>query len=479
VGVLTERGDSRVSVWFENSAFAVYVLLTAITVYFHEPWSDEANSWLLGRDVSLTELWTRLMHYEGTPGLWQTILHGLIRLGVPYSGLNVFSGALGCAGAWMFIRKAPLPLAIRLAMPFTFYLFYQYSVVARSYCLLPVLLFVCGWLYWRAEREMGLLTVLLCLMAAVSVHGMMLSLAIWFSMHINEARRWRTLKPDLRRELGLLGLAYALVLFLLVWSAWPAPDVLFAAKRDYSLDHLWETTGETLANAFTGEWISSVVLIALCVPFLWRGRGLLMFALAAIGLCLFNSFVYANVWHEGMLFLAWLFAMWISGAQTKPKWVNAMAWAAMVAVIAVQGYWGFRTTAWDWKNPYSGAKEAARYLHDHNIAGPHLFGFGFASVGIQPYFKRNIFPNFRDGEPSGYYDWSEAYRNFEGIHDLAESKPEYVIVGYKDEEEKLLTRNEVKKSGYNLIQHFEGNLFWHDDVFEPDAFDLYQRSSQQ
>ena len=467
------------SVWLENLTLAAYVILTAVTAYFHEPWSDEANSWLLGRDATLMRLWSHLMHYEGTPGLWQTILHLLIWLGLPYSGLNYFSGALGCTAAWMFIRKAPLPLPIRLAAPFTFYLFYQYSVVARSYCLLPVLLFVCGWLYWRAEHNMGVLTLLLVLMAGVSVHGMIISFAIWFSLQLGQIRNWRALTPNRRRQVGLVGLAYMLALFLLVWSAWPAPDALFAPNRNYSLDHLSETTGETLANAFTGEWISSLALIALCVPFLWRGGGLPMFALASVGLCLFNSIVYANVWHEGMLLLAWLFAMWISGARARPKWMSAAAWAAMAAVIVVQGYWNFRTTTWDWRNPYSGSKQAARYLRDHHIAGQELFGFGFASVGIQPYFKRNIFPNFRDNEPSGYYDWSEAYRNFEGIHGLAQSKPKYVIVGYKDEEEQLLTRNEVKKSGYNLIQHFEGNLFWHDDVFEPDAFDLYLRTGAQ
>jgi hypothetical protein len=415
------------------------------------------------------------MHYEGTPGLWQTLLHVLIKLRVPYSGMNYFSGALGCAAAWVFIRRAPLPLPVRLLMPFTFYIFFQYSVVARSYCLLPLLLFICGWIYPQAREKMGLMTLLLCLMAGVSVHGMIISGAIWLSIHLDLLRQWRTMGTPERRKLCLLGLTYAVITLLQSWSAWPAPDVLFADTRDYSWDHLLDSTSETLANAFTGEWISSLAVVVCCLPFLWRGRALLMFLVAGFSLCFFNAYVYANVWHEGMLFLAWLFAMWIAGAAVKPKWISLLGLIAMLAVITVQGYWAFATTAYDWKNPYSGSLAAARYLKETGIIKAGIQGFGFGAVAVQPYFDHNVFPNFRDGEATAYYDWSEAYRNFDGLEDLPRTQPKYVLVGYKDEGEQILTGRTVKQSGYKLIKHFEGNLFWHDDVLEPDAFDLYRR----
>jgi hypothetical protein len=480
MGVLTVETVSSTQVrpiqrWLEYLTFAIFVVLTAITVHLHEPWSDEANAWLLGRDVSLYELWTRLMHYEGTPGLWQTLLHVLMRLGLPYAGLNFFSGALGCAAAWVFIREARLPLVVRLTMPFTFYLFYQYSVVARSYCLLPVLLFVCAWMYPRASEKLGLITLMLCLMAGVSVHGMIISGAIWISIYWDVARKWRTTDTAARRKVCLLALTYVVVTLLWAWSAWPAPDVLFAKKRDYSFDHLVDTSSETLSNAFTGEWISSLAVVLCTLPFIWRGRGLLMFVTAALGLFIFNAYVYTNMWHEGMPFLAWLFAMWISGAAAKAKWIKILGLAGTLAVVGGQGYWTFETAAYDWANNYSGSRDGARYLRDNGITKAGIEGFGFAAVALQPYFERNIFPNFRDGEPSGYYDWSEAYRNFKGLDDLAQTRPEYVIVGYKDDEEKILTGRTVKRSGYQLVRHFEGNLFWHDEVLEPDGFDLYRR----
>jgi len=312
-------------------------------------------------------------------------------------------------------------------------------------------------------------------MGGVSVHGMIIAGTIWLCIHWQLLRMRRELGKPARRKICALALTYIAVTLLMAWSAWPARDVLFAAERDYSFDHLVESTSETLANAFTGEWISSLAMVIACLPFLWRGGGLFMFLVSGIALCFFNAYVYANVWHEGMPFLAWLFAMWISGAAVKAKWISILGLIAMAAVVAVQCYWAIETTAYDWENPYSGSRETARYLRENGIIQAGVQGFGFGAVAVQPYFDRNIFPNFRHGEASAYYDWSEAYRNFDGLEDLAKTQPEYVLVGYKDGGEQILTGRTVKKSGYKLIKHFEGDLFWHDDVLEPDAFDLYRR----
>src|SRR5438477_6802407 len=132
---------------------ALYVVVVTATAWHHEPWADEAQSWLLARDSNLIDLWTRLLHYEGSPGLWHTLLHVLIGIGFPYSGINVLSAALGFAAACLFLWHAPLPVPVRIFLPFTFFLCYQYAVVARSYVLLPLLLFACAIVYTTALRD--------------------------------------------------------------------------------------------------------------------------------------------------------------------------------------------------------------------------------------------------------------------------------------------------------------------------------------
>src|SRR5580704_13245346 len=131
-------------------AVAAYALMVALTIRRHEPWADEAQSWLLGRDASVAQLWGHLLHYEGTPGLWQTLLHALIQLGLPYSAYDFVSASLELAAVYLLLRYAPLPLFIRISLPFTYYLCYQYAVIARSYAVIAPLLFAVAVIYTQA-----------------------------------------------------------------------------------------------------------------------------------------------------------------------------------------------------------------------------------------------------------------------------------------------------------------------------------------
>jgi hypothetical protein len=471
--VLTEE-DLRVDVRAPASrlplyaAVLAYAALVFTAVAHHEAWADEAQSWLLGRDASLVDLWTRLLHYEGTPGLWQTLLHALARTGLPYSAMNMLSGLFGLAAACILVWRAPFPLAIRVALPFTFYLCYQYAVIARSYDLLPLLLFCCAAIY---PAKPWLFTVLLCLMSAVSVHGMALALALAVSVSVS------------RRRLPLPAIAsFIAIVILLAAAARPAPDGTFLPGLNFSFAHLIDVSGKAFQAAFTGEWTTSLLVVALSVPLLWRGGGWLFFLLASTMLCGVAAVVYSQVWHHGVLFLAWLFAVWISWrAPGNPPDFNRLshhlALASLAIVAAVQCYWTVCAITYDWGHAYSGSLAAASGIRQLDLQGRKLYAIGYASTAIQPYFSSNIFANVNDGRPEAYWDWSRRNHVNQDSLRLAELQPDYVIVGYKNQFERGVWTDLVRKGGYRAIRHFEGNSFWHTRVFEPESYDLYQRSS--
>lgn len=455
-------------------AVALYVLVVALAISRHEPWTDEAHSWLLARDAGLWDLWTRLMHYEGSPGLWQTLLHILIRLGLPYAGLNVISGLFGTAAAILVVAKAPLPPAVRMALPFTFFLCYQYAVIARSYVLLPFLLFVCAALWRDARPHLFQLTAALCLMAAVSAHGVALSASLGVALYLPLVRRWRLLERSLRRRLVTGGAVYAAALALALWSAWPAADGVFVTRPNLSLAHLLQAGGAMFRGAFTGEPFSTAAAVALSVPLLWRGRGLPAFVLSAASLIAIAGLIYSQVWHQGLLFLAWLFAVWISADRTRP---GPAAIAALAIVILPQCYWTFESIRYDWIYPYSGSRAAAGFLRETNLNASRIFAIGYACTGIQPYFNRNIFANVNGGGPAAYWDWSVRNQVNQDSEHLDRWRPDYVLVGYKGDFERDLWTQAVRRGGYQPVRHFEGSLFWKTWILEPEAFDLYRRAA--
>ena len=51
-------------------ALTAYGSLVFAAIAHHEPWSDEAQAWLMGRDTGFGDLLFRALRYEGSPGLW-------------------------------------------------------------------------------------------------------------------------------------------------------------------------------------------------------------------------------------------------------------------------------------------------------------------------------------------------------------------------------------------------------------------------
>jgi hypothetical protein len=450
------------------AAFCAYAGLLLAAIYHHEPWADEAQAWLIARDASLWEIWTSLLHYEGSPGLWHTLLHVLSGAGLSYSAFSYLSAMFACAGAWLMLKYSPFPLAIRLLLPFTFFLGYQYAVVARSYDVLPVLIFGAAMLYDQAERRPGWFGTLLCLMAMVSVHGLILSGCVVVSFAIF---RWNGLDGlQRRRLLWALGV-YSFVATTMCLVALPAHDEIFVTQPKFSVANWWEFSSYTFRETFTGEGISASLAVGLSIPLLWRGRGLLLFAMAASMLCTFGAVVYGAVWHQGVLFLAWVFALWISTASPRRpgRLPQSLAWAGLAIVIPVQAYWTFASVKYDWTNAYSAGKKAAQFLKSSGISDSGVYTVGYASTAVQPYFPVNV-----SGRAHGYWDWSNRNKIDDVGNLLASRGRGHVLVGYKLPEVREHWAGLMRVTGYDLVRHFEGNLFWHTKTYEAESFDLYR-----
>src|SRR5438270_13480177 len=68
---------------------AAYIAATLVLALHHEPWRDEADSWLVVNNASIPAMleWTR---YAATPPLWYLLLKPLAWLGLPYFSQTVF-----------------------------------------------------------------------------------------------------------------------------------------------------------------------------------------------------------------------------------------------------------------------------------------------------------------------------------------------------------------------------------------------------
>src|ERR1700758_2748549 len=96
---IMEQQERKTPDWWKRGDGAVLLAYACVTLWvmrYHEKWADEAQAWLIARDLDLRTIWFHELRYEGSPGLWHTILWIAQHIfHAPYGAL----GYIGMAGA--------------------------------------------------------------------------------------------------------------------------------------------------------------------------------------------------------------------------------------------------------------------------------------------------------------------------------------------------------------------------------------------
>lgn len=217
----------RLFTWFAEQrlhciVFIAYVTVTVTVSCFHEPWFDEAQAWLIARDCSWKELLTVRTHYEGHPPLWWMLLAIPAKLGMPYE-IGLKSLNLMCAALmiWLLEFKTKLPELLKVILPFSYFLCYQYGVTSRPYALMiaAMLLIAINWNNRNTKPWPVILSMML--LCATSSYGLAIAGMLALNWTIQFLCGERSLIKNKQRFAGLvLLLVFAIILLL---NVLPAP----------------------------------------------------------------------------------------------------------------------------------------------------------------------------------------------------------------------------------------------------------------
>jgi hypothetical protein len=447
----------------ETIVLAVYTALAAWTEAHHIPWADEAQSWLLARDASWHDLFFKLLHYEGSPGLWHIYLRALCRMHISFTAMHWISAIIPVVGMWVFLRFSPFPTILRIVLPFSFYLLYQYAVIARSYVGVPLLVFIAAILFARPARNLIWLAVVLSLLSNLCAHGFLISIGFAGMIAI---RLWQQRHQDVR-FLTRKRLAIASCLFLAstvfaAWSAWPPndsdgvltlntaymqahraerlkafADSMAAQRASHSNPHFrgyyWLQQAShkfeaKITDGLSNSWLLSLVIVGIVVAYLLARRRILdIVPYLLLQLLFWNVVAYA--WHLGNALIAILGILWIDwpkkGEPHERAW-SAVLTLALLAVALEQCTWSVQAIRTDLTGKYSGDQDAAMFLLSH-MAGKKIAGFHYHCVGVLAYFPRNIFVN----QPrEAYWRWKTDEDVDRHVQDALRMHPDYIDVGF-------------------------------------------------
>jgi hypothetical protein len=463
-----DAADATVrSRWPEWCTISLYTALVAFAIPYHEPWADEAQAWQLARSLSLPDLFHTYIRFEASPGLWYFLLWVLVHLHVGYTGMHWVCGAIALAAAALLVFKAPFPRYLRLSLPFTFFLLFQYAVVARNYVLAPVLMFLIAWCW---KRNPALIALLLGLLGNVALHVSAISgglATVYLIQQITDGAL-----RDSRRRRQLLLFLFILLSFyaFAIWTAYP-PKAL-SGYMTYRLAESLSPFIWILAALLWGIWqplqLSIFFWVAIVLCFIARRR--LIYLLPVLFFVGFCTIAHCNFWHVGLLVPTIVTVFWITwpAPGTIIGHSEKAGRIAMTLLAVVQIAWSANAIWFDHYNAYSPDLETAQFLKPFVQQGArtaitHLNdqeGHAFRAVGILPYFDHNIFVNM----PDSFWSWANQNPTEDRFNAMLPSHPKIVLVETRNTgpvEPLQLDAprfQSILNAGYNYVGRFCGSM---------------------
>jgi hypothetical protein len=324
-------------------------------------------------------------------------------------------------GAGLVLFRAPFPLLMRCGIVAGYFFAYQYAIVARSYALDLALFPLLAVLYEkRLERPLAYCGVL-ALLANTNTHSFLISAVIGLEWAIAALRSGRWKEPRIAAAAVLYG-AFALAAVAMTWPPHDvstathqisAPGALLAlilmAEPFVERIDIWGQTEPGVLSLALGTVLSLFLLIPSLLLFAQaRTRTLFFGAFAAF--FAFTTAKYGQVWHTGILFMVWVFALWVSWSAL-PKLAPGERTALFVSLFVLLGVqdW-YAAEAWNREASeiYAPGESVAKTLADYRKSHPgaRVEAFGAWSFAVQPWAQANLFDNFNGGaKRPAFYDW--------------------------------------------------------------------------
>lgn len=406
--------------------FVFYVMISFTGMIFHEPWRDEAQAWLLARDLSFGDL-MREMGYDGSPALWHLLLMPIAKTGLPYFSMNVIHWLIACLSAFLVIFRSPFEKWFRYMLVFSYFLLYEYSIIARSYALSVLFLFLIAMLYGKRKEKPLIMAILIALLANTNTHSVFAAgaLSLIFAYEYIKEGIGSLLKTRVILSFVIIATGFGLFLFQLIPPAdsWK-PGLL--SGRDWpwifdSIGHAFlpnylSNPGMTLHFKHWSELLLLFLFFILVVIMVSKDKRMLFFYLFSAG-GLFFIFVFKHsgyLRHYGFIYIYLIFSLWIGNYPelrknlkdrirdiNKNTFLPIFVYCNLCLLLFGSCVSGFYSIYLDIDRLFSGSKEMAKIIsvdfprqkeiityNIHTITAiiPYLEGTKFWDAGIEKNF---------------------------------------------------------------------------------------------
>ena len=407
--------------------FVLLAVYNTIRLFRHVMWRDELQAFMVAAASNTPlDLFAKLK-YEGHPGLWHLLLWVITRFTTDPVAMQVLQLVIAL-GVWVLVwRLSPFRPVGKLLLLLSYYLFWEYFVVSRGYALGVLLGFSFVALQAHRPQQRFWPWVLLGLLANTTVFGTIWSFALGLFYALRNRQEWRLMLPGATLYAALAALAIVTML--------PASDFTFGgrASAEFSqfdmplhfaigafvpffspfvgdvLHRFGGAAADLAASPFVTDPVSQLF------PILGGGSGNLLFQAAVLALPILACFIivrdalrtaefaltyfgvllFVQLWqfpgaphHYGILFVAFVGAVWMWRSTLPPRRAAPSLWVALLVINAVGG---LMTLAWEFR-PFSQSRNAATWIETVHLEDKFLMGSpDWAASSVAGYLQRPLY----------------------------------------------------------------------------------------
>lgn len=409
----------------------LYLVLNIFGLMYHEPWRDEAQSWLVAREASLAQIFS-ISHHEATPVTWHLLLAPFARSGLPYITQSILNLAFSFLAIMIFLFFSPFSLSIKVLFIFSYYLAFEYSVIGRHYALSILLMFLVALFYPKRFKHALIFALLVFLLFNINLFSFSfaVSICILFSWELfrNKGSRFINYKSS------LIGLSIMLAGgCVAIWQVYPYGDSI------YSL----------FANVYSGASVAAPLISIknALFPFGDNGNGFLILALGCMAILIFPLFkrpqalliilvsytglflifmlhMRGELRYDGFLLIILMVAIWIGSFYNaaEDKVLGKIQTLILKTCLLLSVIYCMYVYSLEYRYYFSGAKEMASFIKENNL-NLHIIVAqnGPSSSALLPYLKDSKFWNAGQNEYVSYmyFTKNNFFANRISVHEAA------------------------------------------------------------
>ena len=370
----------------------VYALFTLLIVLHHEIWADEAQVWMIAKNVSFLGLFKHLVN-EGHPSFFYLVMMPFAKMGFSAFFMQIVCWASMCCAVFLLLQFSPFNGFAKFAVITSAGFLYFFPVIARSYSIIPLLVFALAVLYPKAKEKPFLYAILLVILA--NTHVIMFAfcalLAVFFFLDnvLKNSENELQQADRVKNKISFAIMCAGLLAVILQLGGTTSSNAFIKFDFINLIANAVKVFSEFFINGFDEQYadtsqimlsdigtvlifLSVILYIFLFVCLLKRSKKMFLLAFLGVGFQIAVYIVGYNHWiFVTRIFCAhliMLFCFWIvlgdknSGMESKGFFGTKTLNAALACFFLITMLNGLKFAVLDLFNPYSGAKETAEFI---------------------------------------------------------------------------------------------------------------------